>query len=164
LAVKRVAQDQVSAEQGKPSADEFTRRAVMSGMCKMRKVGFVIYPGYQPMGFAVTSPFEIANAQAAEPVYDIRMLSKQGGLDVSFSAPTVNRRRRFGASRADVRPSRKLSSQSPEPMLQTCAPRGADLHAAVRGPHARTRAQVVQHGDLRQSRQSGCSPKAAQGI
>ena len=46
----------------------------------MRKVGFVIYPGYQPMGFAVTSPFEIANAQAAEPVYDIRMLSKHGGL------------------------------------------------------------------------------------
>src|SRR5713101_8081689 len=47
---------------------------------KMRKVGFVIYPGYQSMGFAVTSPFEIANAQAAEPVYDIRMLSKHGGL------------------------------------------------------------------------------------
>ena len=46
----------------------------------MRKVGFIIYPGYQPMGFAVTSPFEIANAQAAEPVYDIRMLSKHGGL------------------------------------------------------------------------------------
>jgi hypothetical protein len=40
----------------------------------MRKLGFIIYPGYQPMGFAVTSPFETANAQAAEPVYDIRML------------------------------------------------------------------------------------------
>ena len=35
----------------------------------MRKVGSVIYPGYQPMGLAVTSLFEIANAQAAEPVY-----------------------------------------------------------------------------------------------
>jgi transcriptional regulator GlxA family with amidase domain len=34
---------------------------------KMRKVGFIIYPGYQPMGFAVTAPFEIANRQAAEP-------------------------------------------------------------------------------------------------
>src|SRR5260370_20470741 len=45
----------------------------------MRKVGFIIYPGYQPMGFAVTAPFEIANQQAAEPVYDIRMLSKHGG-------------------------------------------------------------------------------------
>jgi transcriptional regulator GlxA family with amidase domain len=47
---------------------------------RMRKVGFIIYPGYQPMGFAVTTPFEIANRQAAEPVYDIRMLSKDGGL------------------------------------------------------------------------------------
>src|ERR1700758_4953310 len=45
----------------------------------MRKVGFIVYPGYQSMAFAVTSPFEIANRQAAEPVYDIRMLSKDGG-------------------------------------------------------------------------------------
>jgi hypothetical protein len=47
---------------------------------KMRKVGFIISPGYQPMGFAVTTPFEITNRQAAEPAYDIRMLSKDGGL------------------------------------------------------------------------------------
>jgi transcriptional regulator GlxA family with amidase domain len=46
---------------------------------KMRKVGFIIYPGYQPMGFALTAPVEIANAQSAEPVYDIRMLPKHGG-------------------------------------------------------------------------------------
>jgi transcriptional regulator GlxA family with amidase domain len=45
----------------------------------MRKVGFIIYPGYQPMGLAVTVPFETANRQAAEPVYDIRMLSRDGG-------------------------------------------------------------------------------------
>ena len=45
----------------------------------MRKIGFIIYPGYQPMGFAVTAPFEIANRQAVEPVYDLRMLSRDGG-------------------------------------------------------------------------------------
>jgi transcriptional regulator GlxA family with amidase domain len=45
----------------------------------MRKVGFIISPGYQPMGFAVATPFEIANRQAAEPAYDIRMLSQHGG-------------------------------------------------------------------------------------
>ena len=45
----------------------------------MRKVGFIIYPGYQSMAFALTAPFEIANRQAAEPIYDIRMLSKHGG-------------------------------------------------------------------------------------
>jgi hypothetical protein len=46
----------------------------------MRKVGFVVYPGYQTMGFALISAFELANRQAAEHVYDIRMLSKDGGL------------------------------------------------------------------------------------
>ena len=45
----------------------------------MRKVGFIIYPGYRPMGFALTAPFETANRQAAEPVYDIRTLSTHGG-------------------------------------------------------------------------------------
>jgi transcriptional regulator GlxA family with amidase domain len=45
----------------------------------MRKVGFIIYPGYQTMGFAVTSAFELANRLAAERVYDIRMLSRDGG-------------------------------------------------------------------------------------
>ena len=28
---------------------------------KMRKVAFIISPGYQSMGFTVTTPFEIAN-------------------------------------------------------------------------------------------------------
>jgi transcriptional regulator GlxA family with amidase domain len=45
----------------------------------MRRVGFIISPGYQAMGFAVTAPFEIANQQASVPVYDIRLLSKDGG-------------------------------------------------------------------------------------
>jgi transcriptional regulator GlxA family with amidase domain len=47
---------------------------------KMRKVGFFILPGYQPMGLAITAPFETANLQAPQPVYDIRMVSAQGGL------------------------------------------------------------------------------------
>ena len=29
----------------------------------MRKVAFIISPGYQTMNFAVTTPFEIANLQ-----------------------------------------------------------------------------------------------------
>jgi transcriptional regulator GlxA family with amidase domain len=45
----------------------------------MRKVGFIVYPGYQAMGLGLTAPFEIANRQAAEPVYDVKMLSKNGG-------------------------------------------------------------------------------------
>jgi transcriptional regulator GlxA family with amidase domain len=45
----------------------------------MRKVGFIIHPGYSPMGLAVSTAFEVANIQAGEPVYDIRMLSRDGG-------------------------------------------------------------------------------------
>lgn len=46
----------------------------------MRKVGFVIYPGYSPMGFAVSTAFEVANLQAGKPVYDVRLISEHGGL------------------------------------------------------------------------------------
>lgn len=45
----------------------------------MRKVGFILHPGYSPMSLAVSTVFEIANLQAGKPVYDVRMLSKTGG-------------------------------------------------------------------------------------
>lgn len=45
----------------------------------MRKVGFIIHPGYSPMGLAVTTAFEVANIQAGETIYDVRMLSEDGG-------------------------------------------------------------------------------------
>ncbi|WP_157215894.1 GlxA family transcriptional regulator [Flavisphingomonas formosensis] len=46
----------------------------------MRKVGFIIYPGYSPIGFAVSTAFEMANLERDEPAYDIRMISQHGGL------------------------------------------------------------------------------------
>lgn len=45
----------------------------------MRRIGFLLYPGYEPMGFALASPFQVANRQAETPIYDIRMLSRHGG-------------------------------------------------------------------------------------
>lgn len=45
----------------------------------MRKVGFLITEGYAPMGFAVSTAFEVVNGQSTTPVYDIRMISEQGG-------------------------------------------------------------------------------------
>ncbi len=45
----------------------------------MRKVGFILHPGYSPMSLAVSTVFETANLQAGEPVYDVRMLSETGG-------------------------------------------------------------------------------------
>ena len=45
----------------------------------MQKVGFVVTPGYSTMGFAVITAFEIANLMADEPVYELHLLSENGG-------------------------------------------------------------------------------------
>jgi transcriptional regulator GlxA family with amidase domain len=45
----------------------------------MRSVGFIVHPGYSPMTLAISTVFEIANIQAGEPVYEVRMLSVAGG-------------------------------------------------------------------------------------
>ncbi|MDQ0475036.1 GlxA family transcriptional regulator [Labrys wisconsinensis] len=44
----------------------------------MRRIGFVAFPGYQVMSFAVITVFEYANLAAGEPVYDVRLLSETG--------------------------------------------------------------------------------------
>jgi transcriptional regulator GlxA family with amidase domain len=46
----------------------------------MRRVGFIVFPGYQVMAFAAVSAFEVANQQAGKPVYDVHFLSESGGL------------------------------------------------------------------------------------
>ncbi|WP_240610130.1 GlxA family transcriptional regulator [Sphingomonas pokkalii] len=48
-------------------------------MTLMRKIGFLMHPGFSPMGFAVATAFEIANLQAGAPVYAVHMLSERGG-------------------------------------------------------------------------------------
>lgn len=45
----------------------------------MQRIGFVVFPGYQVMGFAVASVFEFTNTHLGEPVYDLRLLSETGG-------------------------------------------------------------------------------------
>jgi transcriptional regulator GlxA family with amidase domain len=45
----------------------------------MQRIGFVVFPGYQVMGFAVISVFELANMNAGEQLYDVRLLSETGG-------------------------------------------------------------------------------------
>lgn len=46
----------------------------------MRRIGFVLSPGFQVMSFAALSVFEYANKEMGEPVYDVRLLSETGGL------------------------------------------------------------------------------------
>jgi acetyl esterase len=41
----------------------------------MRKVGFIISPGYQPMGFAVTAPFEVDAVRYNGTIHDFMLLN-----------------------------------------------------------------------------------------
>src|SRR6202790_1407656 len=45
----------------------------------MQRIGFVVSPGFQVMGFAVISAFEFANVHLGEQVYDVQLLSETGG-------------------------------------------------------------------------------------
>ena len=58
----------------------------------MRTIGFALPPGFQIMGLAPASAFEMANVVAREPLYDIRLLSESGGpLRNSFGVPVETR-------------------------------------------------------------------------
>jgi len=45
----------------------------------MLKIGFVVSPGFQITSLSAMSVFEFANVAAGEPVYDVQLLSEQGG-------------------------------------------------------------------------------------
>ncbi|MBW9066006.1 GlxA family transcriptional regulator [Rhizobium herbae] len=51
----------------------------------MHRIGFVVFPKFQLMGFAAVSAFEMANVALGEPVYGIELLSERGG-EVKSSA------------------------------------------------------------------------------
>jgi transcriptional regulator GlxA family with amidase domain len=58
----------------------------------MITVGFAVPPGFQVMGLAPISAFELANAVAGESLYGIRLLSEHGGLvPNSFGASVETR-------------------------------------------------------------------------
>jgi transcriptional regulator GlxA family with amidase domain len=45
----------------------------------MQRIGFIVFPGFQVMSFAVMSVFEFANLEVGEPVYEVQLLSEAGG-------------------------------------------------------------------------------------
>ncbi|WP_448956638.1 GlxA family transcriptional regulator [Labrys neptuniae] len=46
----------------------------------MHSIGFVIFPGFQLMGFAAVTAFEMANLELKETAYGIELLSETGGV------------------------------------------------------------------------------------
>ncbi len=45
----------------------------------MQRTGFLVFPGFQMLGFAAASVFECANMTAGERLYDVHLLSEAGG-------------------------------------------------------------------------------------
>jgi transcriptional regulator GlxA family with amidase domain len=46
----------------------------------MHNVGFVLYPGFSPISFAITSVFELANWKVGGGAYAVSLVSERGGL------------------------------------------------------------------------------------
>lgn len=67
----------------------------------MRKIGFIIHPGFSPMGFASSTAFELANLASGEPLYALHMLSEKGG-PVSTSQGFSVHTERFSGDRYDL--------------------------------------------------------------
>ncbi|QPB22251.1 GlxA family transcriptional regulator [Rhizobium sp. 007] len=56
----------------------------------MHKIGYVVFPGFQLLGFAAVTAFEMANLQLGEPAYQIELLSEPGGEIKSSAGFGVN--------------------------------------------------------------------------
>jgi transcriptional regulator GlxA family with amidase domain len=46
----------------------------------MQRIGFIVLPGFQMMSVASLSVFVLANGEIGQPVYDVHLLSENGGL------------------------------------------------------------------------------------
>jgi transcriptional regulator GlxA family with amidase domain len=66
-----------------------------------KRVGFVVSPGFQILDLVAITVFELANAEAGKPVYEIQMLSEHGGSVASSSGVRVDTKR-FGPARFDT--------------------------------------------------------------
>jgi len=56
----------------------------------MLRLGCIVGPGFQVMGFGALSVFEFANQAAGEPFYDVHMLSETGGSVRSSLGPRID--------------------------------------------------------------------------
>lgn len=56
----------------------------------MHKIGYVVFPGFQVMGFATVTAFEMANLVVGEEAYSVTLLSEEGGLVPSSAGFSVD--------------------------------------------------------------------------
>ncbi|MDB6002007.1 MAG: transcriptional regulator, AraC family [Rhizobacter sp.] len=67
----------------------------------MQRVGFVVFPQFQILDLAAVAVFELANSESGRKVYDISVVSEQGGAVPSSSGVSVDTQP-FGKTRFDT--------------------------------------------------------------
>ena len=67
----------------------------------MKRIGLVVFPGFQILDLVAVTVFEVANTFGKTPAYEIEMLSEHGGLVVSSSGVAVETKR-FGKTKFDT--------------------------------------------------------------
>src|ERR1700759_2351253 len=58
----------------------------------MKRLGLVVFPGFQILDLAAASVFEVANLFTSRPVYEVALYSEQGGRVASSSGIEVETR------------------------------------------------------------------------
>ena len=67
----------------------------------MKRIGVLVFPGFQILDLAAIAAFELANIHAGKPVYQVELLSEEGGLVASSSGVSTDSKR-FGTARYDT--------------------------------------------------------------
>ena len=67
----------------------------------MKRIGVLVFPGFQILDLAAIAAFELANIHAGKPVYQVELLSEEGGLVVSSSGVSTDSKR-FGTVKYDT--------------------------------------------------------------
>jgi transcriptional regulator GlxA family with amidase domain len=78
-----------------------TIRPVARTLRPMRRIGILVFPGFQILDLAAIAAFELANMQLGQAHYRVEVLSEHGGLVASSSGAAVDSRR-FTSARFDT--------------------------------------------------------------
>src|SRR6202048_4565234 len=105
---------------------------------RVRRIGFIVYPGFQLIGFTASSVFEIANLLSEPPAYELSVLSEAGGLVRGSGAVSVETQRLDEVSGYDtliVCVTMDLPETSPEmlDLLRAAAPATRRIGAICTG-------------------------------
>ncbi|MGJ7565734.1 GlxA family transcriptional regulator [Variovorax sp. GB1R11] len=67
----------------------------------MKRIGVLVFPGFQILDLAAIAAFELANMHAGKTLYKVELLSEEGGLVASSSGVSTDSKR-FTAARFDT--------------------------------------------------------------